>query len=602
MKTISFISLILAFVIILGTHFFYYPKWNKGRTEATLSWDVSGYYMYLPAHFIYNDLKGCSFKDQILQKYHPTPDFQQAFVHESGNFVMKYSIGQAIQFSPYFFIGHIWAGFSNKYPADGFSLPYQFMISLGSLIMAFLGLYFLRLILLEYFDDTSVAISILALILGTNYLNYSAIDGAMTHNYLFSLYVFLIFVTVRFYKEATFRNALTIGALIGMLALIRPTEIIAFLIPIIWGTNVFSKESISERLHFLFEHKMKLFSALSVCVLLGSIQLFYWKYVSGEWIVYSYENQGFSWLKPHLLSGLFSYKSGWLMYTPIMIFSVVGFVSLWKFQRNLFGACLSFFLVFIYIAFAWDIWWYGGSLGQRTMVQAYPILVFPLSSFISWLKKKNWILRLGFGSLIVAFIYLNLWFTHQAHKGGQLHVGQMTKAYYWKTLGRLSRNDDDQKLLDTDEYFEDIRKDVKEIYSEDFGEIDEAFKCTSSEEETVNSGLCLNKEIQHSPIFPVYVNNNFDWIRAKADFSISQKEWEVWKMTQFIVKFYDKNNEVKSRMIRIQRTLNDREQKSIYFDIRKPKNHFDRIEIKFWNANGDKEIRIRNLVLESWSE
>ena len=31
-------------------------------------------------------------------------------------------------------------------------------------------------------------------------------------------------------------------------------------------------------------------------------------------------------------------------------------------------------LLFIYIAFAWDIWWYGGSLGQRSMVQAYAVL------------------------------------------------------------------------------------------------------------------------------------------------------------------------------------------------------------------------------------
>ena len=42
-----------------------------------------------------------------------------------------------------------------------------------------------------------------------------------------------------------------------------------------------------------------------VTALVGFIQLAYWKYASGEWLVYSYEDQGFSWLKPHLYEGIF---------------------------------------------------------------------------------------------------------------------------------------------------------------------------------------------------------------------------------------------------------------------------------------------------------
>ena len=54
--------------LIVATSFLYYPKWEQPDTEATLSWDVSGYYFYLPAIFIYQDLKQLSFKDQILQQ------------------------------------------------------------------------------------------------------------------------------------------------------------------------------------------------------------------------------------------------------------------------------------------------------------------------------------------------------------------------------------------------------------------------------------------------------------------------------------------------------------------------------------------------------
>ncbi len=74
-------ALIICIFLVSITAFKFYPKWEKKGTEATLSWDASGYYMYLPAIFIYNDIKKCSFKDSILQKYQPTPDFQQAFLH-----------------------------------------------------------------------------------------------------------------------------------------------------------------------------------------------------------------------------------------------------------------------------------------------------------------------------------------------------------------------------------------------------------------------------------------------------------------------------------------------------------------------------------------
>jgi len=210
--SISKISAALCILIILGTNFLYYPKWTKGATEATISWDVSGYYMYLPATFIYKDLKQLEFLDKIIEKYKPTPDPQQAFLHKpSGNQVMKYSLGQAVTFLPGFTIGHSWASISGKYPTDGFSFPYQFCIAIGSLLWAILGIILLRKILLPYFDEKTVGLTLVTLLLGSNYLNYVAIDSAMTHNTLLTLYCALIYLTMSFYKRATLAKAIGIG-------------------------------------------------------------------------------------------------------------------------------------------------------------------------------------------------------------------------------------------------------------------------------------------------------------------------------------------------------------------------------------------------------
>src|SRR4051812_4871460 len=89
-------------VLMCYASFFFYPRWQKENTEAAISWDVSGYYWYLPSVFIYKDLKHQSFKDSVLNKYHPTNnDFQQALKLDNGNYAMKYSSGMAFMYLPF---------------------------------------------------------------------------------------------------------------------------------------------------------------------------------------------------------------------------------------------------------------------------------------------------------------------------------------------------------------------------------------------------------------------------------------------------------------------------------------------------------------------
>ena len=152
--------------------------------------------------------------------------------------------------------------------------------------------------------------------------------------------------------------------------------------------------------------------------------------MSGDWLIYSYEDQGFSWLRPHLYEGLFSYKSGWLTYSPLMVFSLIGFYALYRYKPSIFAACLIFSLLFIYITFAWDEWTYGGALGQRAMVQAYAVLAFPLAAFFRALMGFKTVLQIILCALLALFVTMNLWFTRQAHQGGMLHAGFMNKAYY----------------------------------------------------------------------------------------------------------------------------------------------------------------------------
>lgn len=98
--------------------FFLFPALEKYWERERFGWDVAGYYLYLPATFIYHDLKGLEFRDSVFMPYGFTPDFQQASRHpETGNFVLKYSSGQAVMMLPGFIIGHTWAKLSQ--PVSG---------------------------------------------------------------------------------------------------------------------------------------------------------------------------------------------------------------------------------------------------------------------------------------------------------------------------------------------------------------------------------------------------------------------------------------------------------------------------------------------------
>ncbi len=564
--TISKKVLYVCSLVILLVHFFYYPKWQQSGTEATISWDVSGYYMYLPAIVIYKDLKQCAFKETIIKKYQPSRVGDQTFLHQaSGNQVMKYSIGQAIQFLPAFLIAHTWATLSESYEADGFSLPYQLLISLWTLLVAIIGLYFIRKSLRHYFDELPVSLALLTVVFGSNYLNYAAIDGAMTHNGLFTLYAILIWVTIQFYKSPSYAKALLIGAIVGLSALTRPTEIIACIIPVVWGVNCIRVSDITNRMSLILTHWKKYILACTVCLLIGCIQLGYWKYVTGEWLVYSYEDQGFSWLSPHFYEGFWSYKSGWLLYSPAMLFALLGFFSLRK-QPKLLSAVGLFSGLFIYITFAWDIWWYGGSLGQRAMVQCYPILLFPMAALMNDLVKRHKVIKVFMAILIGLCCYISLWFTHQAHRGGKLHAGKMNKTYFWKTLGTYKEDKDDLKLLDN----EDQLNSAATVFSTVVFQPDTILVQGKTSSDTIN-------------VYPL--PSECIGFKTGATFYFGQKEWNMWNMTRLTVEYRNQDSIVKQQLVRLQRLISDGENREIWIDSTLPSEEFDEVLVYIDNTS-----------------
>lgn len=584
----SRLVLLLCVTLMCYSSFVFYPRWQQPDTQATIAYDVAGYYWYLPSIFIYKDLKHQEFAHSLNEKYKPSGDMlEQGFLHEkSGNYVQKYTSGMAMLYLPAFCVAHAIAHFT-AFPSDGLSTPYQLALQIWGLLFSVIGLYYLRRLLLWYFTDKAVAIVLFLLVFGTNYLNYSAIDVGMSHSWLFTLYVLLLINTHRFYETNASKYAIRIGLLIGLMTLIRPTEIIALLIPLLWGVE--SLHDLRKRLVFFSGKWLLVLKAVCCIVAVLSVQLCYWKYVSGAWIVYSYQDQGFNLIRPHALAYSWSYRAGWLRYSPMMLLSFVGFLIYPLYGKNRW-AVMSFFVLNYYIVSAWNIWDYGGFSG-RAMIQSYPVLLFPMALLVDVFLNK----RLFFKVLlpfVVLFVYINIWWTYQAHRGDVIDALCTTKEYYWKMVGRWHLPERYAKLKDTDELPEKEPAQLKLLYRD-----------RSAKE------FCIDKDIQNNRVLTLPLDNmrlpasdvsKRRWIRVSADFRSVQKEWSVWLMPQFIVEFRSHNRAVKTRMIRTHRFMNDGDVKHLFIDVQIPDQSFDTLNVSYWNANGYKQNCLNNISVSTF--
>lgn len=584
----SFHAILIITVAWLFFGAFYYPKWKKPLTEATISWDVSGYYHYLPAIFIYNDLRDQSYMDSINQKYLPSTAFDQSFIHgPSGNKVNKYPIGQAILYSPFFFAAHLFAVVSDAFPADGYSKPYQFGIWIGGLLSSVIGLVLLRVVLLRYFRDVDVGWCLLAIGIGTHWIEYASINNGMNHTWLLALLCVLLFFTDNFFQKKDWGSAAGIGISLGLAMLTRPTEVVWILVPLLWRWH-----SWNEQLNFFKENKLKLLLAACIALSFGFIQLLYWKYASGEWIVWTYANQGFDWLHPAIWKGLMGVNIGWWVYTPMMLIAMIGWWMLFRRHRPLFLPAFIPFLLALYITMSWKHWEGGGGLGQRNLIQIYPLLAFPLTAFIAYMtthvyRKRWWIL------LLVINIYYSIWWIHQSHKGGFFHAGQMNTQYFYKVAGRWNPDPGLVKLLDTDEYYHRIPKDPEVILVKDFNADTTGCLHTIAEGEKM---ACLNAESQFIGPIEVPVEGRAGWLRLEADFQLVSREWDVWKYAQWIVSFEKEGINVKNNLIRVQRLVqNEQVLTHLYFDVRFPEEEFDKCTVTIWNAASPHKLLVDNL-------
>lgn len=423
----------------------------KGRMFQV---DMGGYHLYLTSAIIYQDIKKLDFYDEINKKYQIYLE-QHWFVQqlENGNKANKYTIGTSLHELPFFLIAHAYSLASGTYTADGYSLPYEWASILATIFWACIGLYFLQKLLNKYYNEWIVLFVITSIAVGTNLYYYAAFEQGMSHPYSFFHFSLLLYLTDKWHENFQSKYLLAIALLLGIIAITRVTNTMAAIIPLLWGIN--NKKYFVEKYRKLFSNYPTLILAAFLFFFVLSIQLIYWKYVSGNWILYSYGEERFIWSKPEIINGLFSFRKGWYIYTPIAILGTLG-IFLMKKTRAAQTPIFIFFILFIYITFCWWNWWYGCSFGSRPMVETLALLALPLASFYEYISIKKRAIKVLTSSAVAFLILLNLFQSYQKSIG-VIHCDRMSFKYYISTFGQLKADQSKEGLLySEDKYWEDM--------------------------------------------------------------------------------------------------------------------------------------------------
>ncbi len=389
-------------------------SWQHGRYNGNyINSDGKGYYAYLTAIFIYQDLD-YNFIDEYEMKYY-APGSYFNFKREIGDDVANVTFaGVAVLWVPFFLVAHV-SSMVMGYPTDGYAPLYQYAIGFAAVFYLFLALWGIKK-LLELYSVKKYHIILVQILIvfATPIYFYTTVDASFTHLYSFSMITLFYYYMKRYFMDGRAKHLYMTSLVFGFIVLIRPTNLMVIAaLPFLAG----SWPVLRDRILDLIRKYVQILLALAIFGMVVSVQPMLYYAQVGEFFIWTYTGVGFNFTDPHILGVLFSYKKGLFLYTPVLIFSLLGFVYLFRKSKYQAITLFTYLFLVIYIISSWWSWWYGMSYGHRAFLDHYIIfallmgfalkdtqykifryLIYVITPFVIWVNMvqiyqyKNWIL------------------------------------------------------------------------------------------------------------------------------------------------------------------------------------------------------------------
>ncbi len=428
-KKIKIIFLLIGLVLVWVS-----SNLNFGRKnwQYIIEADAKGYYAYLPAIFIYQDLN-FGFFDQIeKEKYYNVNTFYDYRIGWKNKVIDKYYIGVAVAQSPFFLMAHGLTHATGKDP-DGYSYWYPVFVNIAAIFYGMLGLFALyKWLRLKNISENNAAWAMVICAFGTHLFYYIIGEGGMSHVYSFFWINMWLWSTTLFVQQCSKKMLLLSMFILGMITITRPVNaLIIAAFPLLFENP---RDSIAfVKKHFLALLPSLTLGAIILAMTIG-IQMLYYYVATGDLWVYSYGEEGFNFSSPHFLDILFSYKKGLFLYTPICLLgTVLAFVTTGNFRKQLIY-WLLFFIFITYVLSSWWMWYYGGSFSSRVYVEYLFVFIWPIAAYLETATSKFKLTVVK--SMAIALLLICQIQTYQ-YRYFQIHWVDMTQEKYWDVFLRL---------------------------------------------------------------------------------------------------------------------------------------------------------------------
>ena len=426
MRKISlFIAVLISFSFII--HFSsMINDFKKGEQTCICAYDGFGYYMYLPSLFENKTLNiDKEWAQAVQNEYCNNTETYQLILQPNGNHIDLYHIGLSYLQLPSYSISHFYAK-AFGYKTDGFSLPFTVGFLLNALLFCLIGIIYLRKLLLLFFNDTTTSLVLVLLYASTNTFITFTIQKDLPHLYIFALNSVFLYHLILFIRSKEKKHLLISALIFGITVAIRPTQALLGLIPLIllWKQKSNYKSLFTQVLCY------------PIFALLWNLpQIAYWYFIGGKLFMPNLHTEEIIIIDPNLIDFLFSFRKGWLIYSPVFILSFIGFSALYKRNKNTFWALFASTSLYILIMSSWECWWYASSYGSRAMTDIYPFLIIPIAFL--WESLNNKYTKSLFLLFSLLFLSLNIFQSYQFKKG-LIHPNRMSKEQYFYIFGKTS--------------------------------------------------------------------------------------------------------------------------------------------------------------------
>ena len=614
--TYSRICWTLALVICL----LYYGKVSKG--DFNFYGDALGYYMYLPVTFIYDNhttiekLPADKEINPFIIRYMEQQG--EAARTPKGYALNQYTYGVALLELPFFFIAHAGEKLTGG-RANGYSESYRNAVEFSSYFYGALGLLITYKLLRRKFTENIAGITTALLLIGTNLFWFMMQQQGMAHVPELFLIALLLHFSFKVHERGWMRDFIWLGLVAGLITVIRPVDGLCLLIPLCYGIE---RPFLQNRLTFFRKHRTGILIT-AVCFMLPIIpQLLYWKWLTGSFIYDSYgPNQGFNFLHPHILDGLFGADNGWLCYSPLMIFAVIGLFS--KRLRPLFPGAILFLGLYIWAIYSWYVPNYINGLGSRPMVDVYALLAFPFAVSLEWISRRGILIKVAAGAVIILFAAINLNYSIQQVQR-ILWSEESNHTYNLRMLFRYRLHYDDLVVWDLAINQPDTTR-LERVSTTRLDMRDSALSqnvVADSSAAGLQKAYYITADNEYPPLvlnlpFDSLAGKGIRWLRCTGRFKLTEPAYSIYDNTQFIIQVKRGTETIDWHGIRINNKLglldgrdttelnlfssseNQWGRVSCFIPLPRRIRNGDIIRLEIWNSP-KKPIYVSELVLEAF--